>query len=147
MWTFRGSPVDGSTDRSGDLDSDGRYRGTQDRMVYRRIIQSIRMCYTGSEVRDQETIESHQGTGSFALGVKNDNGPERNLSDVQKTVLSFPVVDLDNKKSRYDLHFTVKRYRTDLEISTGDTEMDHFIGDRCYTPHPPRSTLSHVSGP
>ena len=116
-------------------------------MVYRRIIQSIRMCYTGSEVRDQETIESHQGTRSFALGVMNDNGPERNLSDVQKTVLSFPVVGLDNKKSRYDLHFTVKRYWTDLEIITGDTEMDHFIGDRCHTPHPPRSTLSHVSGP
>ncbi len=30
MWSFRGSPVDGATDRSGDLDTVGRYRGTRD---------------------------------------------------------------------------------------------------------------------
>ena len=29
-WTFRGSPVDGVTGRSGDLDTVGRYRGTRD---------------------------------------------------------------------------------------------------------------------
>jgi hypothetical protein len=30
-WVFRGSPVGGATDRSGDLDAVGRYRGTRDR--------------------------------------------------------------------------------------------------------------------
>ena len=29
--------------------------------------------------------------------------------------------------TRHELHFTVKGCRTDLEISTGDAEMDHFI--------------------